>query len=83
MPNGEITRAEAALVVSRVVEASVPTVKPTFSDKKDIPTWAQDAIYTLNDLGFIESYGGAISPTANITRGEVAKMLYALVNYMK
>ena len=83
MPNGEITRAEAARVVSRVVGISVPTVKPTFSDKKDIPTWAQDAIYTLNDLGFIDSRDGAISPSANITRGEVAKMLYALVNYMK
>jgi hypothetical protein len=83
LPNSDITRAEAALIVSRVVGISVPTVKPTFTDKNDIPAWAHDAIYTLNDLGFLDSECGEISPTANITRAQVAEMLYALTKHLK
>lgn len=83
LPNSDITRAEAALIVSRVVGISVPTVKPTFTDKNDIPAWAHDAIYTLNDLGFLDSNCGEISPTANITRAQVAEMLYALTTHLK
>lgn len=81
-PNREITRAEAALIVSRLVKGSVPTVKPTFSDKNEIPAWAHDAIYTLNDLGILQSNNGNISPTAPLTRTQTASMLYALVGYL-
>ncbi len=81
-PNRDITRAEAALIVSKVVSGTVPTVKPTFSDKDEIPAWAHDAIYTLNDLGILSSTNGEISPTSNITRAQVAEMLYALMGYI-
>lgn len=82
-PSRDITRAEAALIVSNLVEGSVPTVKPSFSDKDEIPTWAHDAIYTLNDLGLLDSTNGEIAPTSNITRAQVAQMLYALVNILE
>ena len=79
-PNRAITRAEAALMVYSIVDGSVPTVKPTFSDKNDIPVWATDAIYTLNSLGILESVNGEIGANAEITRAQVAMMLYALIN---
>ncbi len=81
-PNREITRAEAALIVSRLVKGSVPTVKPTFSDKNEIPTWAHDAIYILNDLGILQSENGEIAPTSSLTRTQTARMLYALIGYL-
>ena len=81
-PNREITRAEAALIVSKLVNESVPTVKPTFSDKNDIPTWAHDAIYTLNDLGILDSENGEIAATSSLTRTQTARMLYALIGYL-
>ena len=81
-PNREITRAEAALIISRLVKGSVPTVKPTFSDKNDIPTWAHDAIYTLNDLGILDSENGEIAATSSLTRTQTARMLYALIGYL-
>lgn len=83
LPNRAISRAEAALIVSNLVEGSVPTVKPTFSDKNEIPSWAHDAIYTLNDLGILSSDNGEIAPTANISRAQVAQMLYALMNILE
>ena len=81
-PNREITRAEAALIVSRLVKGNVPTVKPTFTDKNEIPAWAHDAIYTLNDLGILQSNNGSIAPTSPLTRSQTAQMLYALIGYI-
>jgi hypothetical protein len=79
-PNRAITRAEAALMVYSLVDGAAPTVKPTFSDKNDIPVWATDAIYTLNSLGILESVNGEIGANTDITRAQVAMMLYALIN---
>lgn len=78
-PNRDITRAEAALIVSNLVGGSVPTVKPTFPDREDIPTWAHDAIYTLCDLGLLSSVNGEIAATSSMTRAQVAEMLYNLM----
>ncbi len=80
-PEREITRAEAALIVSKVVEGSFPTVKPTFADKNDIPSWAHDAIYTLNSMGILDDKDGYVSPSASLTRASLANMLYALMQY--
>ena len=81
-PNRDITRAEAALIVSRLVNGSVPTVKPTFTDRNEIPTWASDAIYILNDMGILQSNNGNIAPTSSLTRAQSAQMLYALMEYI-
>ncbi len=82
-PNRAITRAEAALMVSKIVEAPVPTVKPMFSDRNEIPAWAHDAIYSLNSLGILSSENGSIAPTSDITRAQVAEMLYALMYHIE
>lgn len=82
-PNRAITRAEAALIVSKLVDASVPTVKPIFSDRNDIPSWAHDAIYSMNDLGLLDSTGGAISAKADMTRAATAQMLCALLDIIE
>jgi hypothetical protein len=64
------------------VNGSVPTVKPSFSDKNEIPAWAHDAIYILNDLGILQSKNGEIAPTSSLTRTQTARMLYALIGYL-
>lgn len=81
-PDAEITRAEAALALSKLVDGSVPTVLPVFSDKKDIPTWASDAVYILADLGIMRSEKGAIAPLSPLTRADAAQMLCALLEYL-
>ncbi|MGM9631744.1 MAG: S-layer homology domain-containing protein [Eubacteriales bacterium] len=82
-PNKDITRAEASLIVYNLVEGKVPTVKPIFSDRADIPAWAHDAIYTLADMGILSATDGSIAPSASLTRAQTAQMLYALMSEMK
>ena len=82
-PSRDITRAEAALMVNKVLGDSVPVIKPTFSDKDDIPVWAEDAIYTLSSMGILSSINGEIAASSNITREQTAKMLYELNYYLR
>ena len=81
-PDRNITRAEAALMVNSIVNGKVPTVKPTFADREEIPTWAHDAIYSLNNLGILTSINGEIAPSENLTRAATAQMLYALMQHI-
>lgn len=82
-PDRPITRAEAALIVNKIVGGKVPVVKPVFADKSDIPTWAIDAIYSLNYLGILPAENGNISPSAELTRAQTAHMLYELIATLK
>ena len=81
--NREISRAEASLIVSKLISAEVPTIKPIYPDRNDIPTWAEDAIYVLADLGILTSIDGSIAPSESLTRAQVANMLYVLDYYLK
>jgi hypothetical protein len=74
-PNREITRAEASVILGKMLNAPVPTVTPTFSDSADIPTWAAPSMYSLNAMGILTSTNGAIAPMDSLTRGDVAVML--------
>ena len=82
-PSEYISRSEAALMVSALLENEIPTVKPTFADKDEIPAWASDAVYSLNSKGILESENGRISPNAPLTRSQLAQMLYNLANLIK
>ena len=77
-PNSTITRAEAAVILRRMVDAEQSELTPAFADASDIPTWASEAISTLASLGVMTAEGGAISPGENVTRGQTAMMLAAL-----
>ena len=74
-PHREITRAEASVILGKMLNAPVPTVTPTFSDSEDIPAWAAPSIYSLNALGIISASSGSIAPMEPLTRGDVATML--------
>lgn len=78
-PNETVTRAEAAVILSRMVEGDAPEVTPAFADGDDIPAWASEAIATLSSRGILTTTGGAISPNATVTRAQVAAMLCALM----
>lgn len=80
--NRSITRAEAAVMLSNMLDTSTPTVLPTFKDADDIPTWAATAVYSLNSMGIIGASGGSISAADTLTRADAAQILANLMNYV-
>jgi hypothetical protein len=82
-PNSSITRAEAAVILSRMIDLPQPTVKPVFSDSDSIPSYATDAIHALNYAGILECIGNGISPTENLNRGQSAQILCALMDHIE
>ncbi|MBQ9131257.1 MAG: S-layer homology domain-containing protein [Clostridia bacterium] len=81
LPNEEITRAQAAVILGNIVGISDVAVTPTFADASEIPVWAKDAIYSLNAVGIMTAMDGNISPTAKLTREQTALLLAAVMAY--
>lgn len=83
-PNDPITRAETAVVLNNIIGAEVPVNASTFTDNDVIPTWAQSALYALNDLRILRGTGaGTISPFAVMTKAQTAQTLYNLLQYIE
>ena len=78
LPNEEIMRAEAAVMLCAILEEESSGVIPTFADGAEIPVWAKESIYTLNVLGVMNATDGYISPTSALTREEAALALQAI-----
>ena len=78
LPNEEINRAEAAVMICAILEKESSGVVPTFADGAEIPVWAQESIYTLNVLGVMDATDGYISPTSLLTREQAALILQAI-----
>ncbi len=78
-PDRAITRAEAAVILGRMLDASAPTVKPVFSDSEDIPTFAQASLEAMTYLGILDDKEGKAAPRAAVTRIEAAEILCALM----
>ena len=76
-----ITRAEAAVILGRMVNAATPTVQPVFSDGEEIPAFAEASVYSVAALGLLNDRGGSIEPLAAVTRLDAAEILSALLIY--
>ena len=79
-PNNALTRAQAAAMIGRTQEKGYAIVDLTFSDTASIPAYATYYIQTMAAQGVISGYAdGTFQPGANITRGQMAKILYNLM----
>lgn len=79
-PNASLTRAQAATMIGRTQQKGYAAVSLTFSDAKSIPSYATYYIQTMVAQGIISGYeDGSFKPNNNITRGQMAKILYNLM----
>ena len=81
LPDEEITRAEAAVMLEKLLGLEDAAVIPTFADHSEIPVWAADAIYSLNAAGILQPTDGCISAGSTLTRGQTAELLAAVMEY--
>lgn len=82
-PHEEITRAQAAVIVSNMVGLCELPVIPTFADSSEIPVWAKESIWSLNAAGIMTESEGYIAPTEKMTREDTAVMLLRVMQYLK
>ncbi len=79
-PGNSLTRAQAAAMIGRTQEKGCGVVSLAFSDAAAIPAYAEYYIRTMAAQGVISGYtDGTFRPAANITRGQMAKILYTLM----
>lgn len=79
-PGNSLTRAQASAMIGRTQEKGYASAAASFSDAASIPAYADYYIRTMAAQGVISGYtDGTFRPTANITRGQMAKILYTLM----
>ncbi len=79
LPHDTITRAEAAVIVGRMIDASVPTVLPVLDDSEDIPAWAEASVNSLVHMGMLDTENGEVRAAELVTRADTARMLCSLI----
>jgi len=80
-PKATITKAEAAVVMNRVLGAEEVEYVTVFADDSTIPAWAKTAVYALTSAGVFNGDGnGTIAPSALLSRAQTVQMLYNILS---
>ncbi len=79
-PDEPITRAEAAVILNRILGLEGNGTAPVFADIDAVPSWAMSDVTALSSVDIISPYDNIYDPTGLITRSEVAEMLYCTKN---
>lgn len=73
-PKNNITRAEFAVILSRITKSNATAGKSVFKDK--LPDWAKDGILKAYAAGLIKGYSdNTFKPQATITNAEALTMI--------
>lgn len=81
-PNNQITRCEAAVILSRITGISAGGEVAVFADSADIPVWAVSAMQGLHSKGILRGMGeGRIGAYSSLTRGAAAQMIASAIMY--
>lgn len=75
-----ITRAEACVILDRLLSVDPAGAAPNISDKNDIPFEAEKAVYTMAHINVIDLEGGYVYPHELLDRGELARMLSVILD---
>ncbi len=85
-PEKFCTRAELMVMVANALKVlgmditADESVLAQFSDEADIPVWARPYVAFLVENGIVNGSNGKINPNVNITRAEVAVIMFNVVN---
>ena len=84
--NAALSRQDAMVMLSRALDAAGISISDggsqdlsTFSDSKQISDYAADAVSSLVKADIIQGYGNKFMPHGNISRAEIAVILYRIL----
>jgi len=79
-PARAVTRAEAAVILCKVMNLSAGDSTAVFAGNDDVPVWAENAVATLYTMGVMNAVEECVfNADEALTRADAAKMLYALM----
>ncbi|HEY2494523.1 MAG TPA: S-layer homology domain-containing protein [Paenibacillus sp.] len=84
-PKDTISREEAAVILMKMSDymkrSGGGSSSPAFADMIHVSVWAKEAVSKVNKLGLMNGKGNhTFDPQGNVTRAEIAKMFYLLLN---
>jgi len=88
-PENFCTRAELMVMVANALKVTGlditadESVLAQFGDEASIPVWARPYVAYLVENGIVNGANGVINPNVNITRAEVAVIMFNVVNATK
>ncbi len=84
-PNAPVTRAEMAVIVSKVLQLNINSqATPSFADGAKIPKWAQAAVVAMQKSQLLSGKGNnTFAATDATTRAEAVKVLLSMRQYQK
>ncbi|MEA4926257.1 MAG: S-layer homology domain-containing protein [Syntrophomonadaceae bacterium] len=77
LPDRNITREEAMVILSHVLKQESSEGSTSFSDDAQISQWAKGSITAMWQEGYINGSGGKLNPKGNLTRAEAAQLIYS------
>lgn len=79
-PGAQISRAEVMTILGRTMgKGWLGADLSAFPDQDEVPAWAEEYVRVLVGQKVVSGYeDGRLAPASPMTRGEVAKVLYAL-----
>lgn len=78
-PFESLSRAQACAFVARAMGVSSEEI-PNYTDLNNFPSYAPSCVGALSELGIIGGYDdGSFRPRANMTRAQVCKVLYLML----
>ena len=78
-PTATITREAAMTILARTISAASDSdALDGFSDVGKVSSWAKPALTAMVEKEIINGINGQLQPQGNVTRAQVAKMLYAM-----
>lgn len=79
-PNGQITRQDMAVMISRAFKLQDSSSTLTFKDKASISSYALQSVNEVTERGLMTGFNGAFDPTAAVTREMAAVVSVRLLN---
>ena len=81
-PGDAITKYEAAMIISKLVETTDNEKSVSLSDISSVPVWARDEVEALCAMGIFSTEGGKSLAGEEMTRKDTATCIYEMLKHL-